>query len=302
MGIDNTHIPYTNVDYLDLANTTLNDQIHIIQNSMDFSSYCIDIMTQNPNWCVLQYHFAERTGYLGDIYLLDTVKSMYIQTIDSDIIDSLLIGGSKGGHVHIMKHAMQYEDVKINLNRDDIICNVFQSSIDEAIEYILEFSTNYSFILFMIKKTRQIDFYNDKKLIANILRFGNETDRNELIKNITDINSLLYGLGASDDVVRINDTIFSNESDITIPLKAACIYGSMNVIKYYYETIGIGHTISSHELVGIVLKHEQFIALEYMIMQGLDLLPILNFQVSGFDYEKLMPILNNYLTKCDYPQ
>ena len=57
MGIDNTHTSYTNVDYLDLASTTLNDQIHIIKNSMDFSQHSIDIMMQDPNWYVLQYHF-----------------------------------------------------------------------------------------------------------------------------------------------------------------------------------------------------------------------------------------------------
>lgn len=294
--------PYINVDYSGLENPELDNQICMIQNSIDFSDEQLDTLMADPNWHILQYHFAERVGYLGDKYLLETINRMYIMTLDADIIDSTLIGGSKGGHVHVMQFAMQYEDVNINLNREDIICNVFQSSIDEAIEYILEYSTNYTFILFLIKNSGKLDFYNDKQLISNVLRFGNEADKEELTKNITDINSLLYGLGASGDIGRIDGIIFSCEGDITMPLKAACKYGKINVIQYYYEQMGIGHTVPSTQLISIVLENQQFMALEYMIGQGVDLLPIMNFQVGGFDYEKLMPILSDFMAKCDYPQ
>lgn len=300
MGMTDT--PYTDVDYSKLENKELDNQIYIIQNSYDFSLEQIDEMSNGPNWHILQYHFAERVGYLGDKYLLDTINRMYILSLDSDLIESTLIGGSKGGHVHVMQFAMLYEDINVNLNREDIICNVFQSSIDEAIEYILEYSTNYSFILFLIKNSGKLDFYNDKQLISNVLRFGSETDKDELMKKVTDINSLLYGLGASGDITRIDNLIYTCDGDITMPLKGACKYGKINVIQYYYEEIGIGHTIPSTPLITILLENEQFMALEYLIEQGVELLSILNFQVTGFDYDRLLPVLNDFIIKRDFPQ
>lgn len=287
-------------DYEYLQDTSIEDKIHTIKNSHDFNEDFIMQMKSDPHWNILKYHYAERVGYLGDKLLMNDIDNIYIKTLDSDIMDSLLIGGSIGGNIHVMQHALDYESAVINLDREDIICNVFQSDIDEAINYLMNFTKNISTTLFVIKQSNKIDLLTNKNFAVNIFKNGRQEDK-DFMMLYSDENTVLFAMGASGNMDAIQQVAFT-ECDIKVALIGALTYGCMNVVKYYYEELGIGPVIPPYELLSIVLEHHQFAALDYMVINGLDLEPILFHKVTGFDYENLMPVLNEYMSICDFPQ
>lgn len=291
---------FTTRDYNYLSDTSIEDSIHRIKNTHDFTDDFLAEMISNPHWDILKYHYAERVGYLGDKFLMEDIDRLYIKTLDEDIITSLFIGGSIGGHVHVMQHALQYESTNINLEREDIICNIFQSDVDEAVDYLLNFTKNVSTTLFIIKQSNKIQLLTHKKFAVNVFKNGTQEDK-DFMMVYSDEDTVLYAMGASGNMDAIRQVSFT-ECDIKTPLYGALAYGEMNVVKYYFEELGIGPVLPQYELLSIVLENRQFVPLDYMIVNGLDLEPILFHKVGGFDYVTLLPVLEEYMSACDYPQ
>lgn len=148
----------------------------------------------------------------------------------------------------------------------------------------------------IMEMLKEYDLKLDGKIImSNVLRSRvDEAIKYVIQSDFVSEEDVLYGIGATNRLDLIESLIYLTTADIAIPLYSACEHGKIEVVHYYYETLGIGKSVNQYKLLAIVLDNGQYRILEYLKSTGLDLEPVYNNRIYGFDYLRYVRLLKEY--------
>jgi hypothetical protein len=132
----------------------------------------------------------------------------------------------------------------------------------------------------------------------NVFNSGDMEASYDLIRNFDDNNMVMYALGAAGKLDIIKMIIQQSETDMIIPLEGAAKYGKLNVIKYYFEELKIGHAVDIYNIMCLILDGYHFECFEYLLEKvNIDLSVIYNRLLVGFDFDKYIPLIDEYFKR-----
>jgi hypothetical protein len=147
-------------------------------------------------------------------------------------------------------------------------------------------------IIYMISEYIDVEQLD---VVINVFNSGNVEASYNLINNFDDINMIMYALGATGKLDILKTIIHQSETDILIPLESAAEYGKLNIIKYYYEELMIDNTVDIYHIMCLILNNYHFKCFTYLLEElNLDLTIIYNRLLPGFDFNKYIPLIDEY--------
>lgn len=143
----------------------LEEKIRIICHTDKFNDEFIEQIMDDPDWPELIFHFAYRIGELGDEKLYEIILCAYEESRNMRLLEEVFLGASTRGDAsfHLAKQVVNdYYDI----NRPDIIFNIFASNNDKAIYNLFKLGVdNEGAVLFAAGATKKAEYI--KNLITN---------------------------------------------------------------------------------------------------------------------------------------
>ena len=152
----------------------------------------------------------------------------------------------------------------INLYNNFVVVDYIKTQDNNILIMVLRGASEmgHVHIIYMISQHMEVEQLG---VVINVFNSGDIEASYNLIHNFKDINMIMYALGATGKLDILKTIIHQSETDMLIPLKGAAKYGKLNIIKYYFEELNIGHAVDIYHIMCMIVDGKHFKCFAYLL-------------------------------------